>query len=240
MKNHIFVIMFTLFAGIVLSGCINLSSLQTAEALKEGEGRVIMGAGYYTSPSVNEALNKKSDEEEAEGVTVERDKIDDIKVPYAEVGYRYGVMDKLEIGGKLTIIGTMGLDAKYQFLDAGDFDMAAGLGLAYMTLESSSGSGDDETKYKNVMIDTTVPLYISYRLANSFAFYTTPKYILRTVSTKATMGDEEDSSSDNMSLVGATVGMMIGSDWGLALEGTYMKDTDSEFDMLQVSTAIFF
>jgi hypothetical protein len=150
-----------------------------------------------------------------------------------ELGYRRGIVDKVELGAKVTVPGTAGIDGKYQFLDAGKFALAAGLGVGYLKL--TSGSEGMETSSQ--IIDATVPVYASYDLAKSFAVYTSPKYVLRYTKSTDEMGD---TASGVNHLVGATVGTRLGNRWGLFLETSYLKSVSSDFDAFQVNGSIFF
>jgi len=203
------------------TACVNSSTLQTAKALDPGHGRVLVGGGFYTSPQIN------SDASSSSGSDVT------LALPYMELGYRRGIIDKLELGAKVTVPGTSGIDAKYQFLDAGKFALAAGAGVGYLSIES--GEGMDKVSSK--IIDTTVPVYASYDLAKAFAVYTAPKYVLRYGSSK----DADGMSSSGIDhLVGGTVGTRLGNKWGLFLESSYLKSVTSDFGAFQVNGSIFF
>lgn len=204
-----------------LTGCVNSSTLQTAKALDPGKQRILVGGGYYASPSVN------ADASEATGEDTS------LALPYMEVGYRRGIVDKVEVGAKVTIPGTTGLDAKYQFLQSGNLALAAGLGLGYLKI--SSGSEGMETS--TTLIDTTVPVYASYDLAKSFAVYTSPKYVLRYAKS---VDDMSATSSGVNHLVGATAGVRLGNTFGLFLETSYLKSLSNDFDAFQVNGSIFF
>lgn len=227
-----------------------MSSLQTAEILKEGEGRVLLGAGHYTSPAVNKAVD------ELETATNTTTKSDDLKLPYIEFGYRRGLSEIFELGFKYTFPGSLGLDGKLSLLNAANFDLALGLGVGYLTIESegssttsdsSTNSGNSgstttstsETKFKSTIIDFTIPLYASYRINDLFALYTSPKYVIRSISSAETSGGVSTNSKGNQHFAGATIGTMIGSDKGVAIEVTYMKDQSSKFDIMQLGGALF-
>lgn len=203
------------------TACVNSSTLQTAKALDPGRQRVLVGGGFYSSPDIN------ADASDASGSDVT------LAMPYMELGYRRGIVDKVEVGAKVTVPGTAGIDGKYQFLDAGKFALATGLGVGYLKL--TSGSEGMETS--SSIIDATVPVYVSYDLAKAFAVYTSPKYVLRYAS--STDSDGMSSSGVNH-LVGATVGTRLGNRWGLFLETSYLKSVSSEFDAFQVNGSIFF
>jgi hypothetical protein len=211
-----------LFAlSVVTSACVNSSTLQTAKALDPGKGRVLVGGGFYSSPDIN----AEADEATSSDVS--------LALPYMELGYRRGIIDKLEMGAKVTVPGTAGIDGKYQLLDAGDFALAAGAGVGYLRLTS----GSEDMELKSTIIDATVPVYASYDLAKSFALYTSPKYVLRYISSTDSMNG---SSSGVDHLLGATVGMRVGSRWGLFLETSYLKSVSSDFGAFQVNGSIFF
>ncbi len=203
------------------TACVNSSTLQTAKALDPGHQRVLVGGGFYSSPDINADASEASNSD----VT--------LAMPYMELGYRRGIVDKVELGAKVTVPGTAGIDGKYQFLDAGKLALATGLGVGYLKL--TSGSEGMETS--STIVDATVPLYASYDVAKAFAVYTAPKYVMRFASSKDEMGE---SSSGINHLVGATVGTRLGNNWGLFLETSYLKSVSSDFDAFQVNGSIFF
>ena len=197
-----------------------MSTLQTAKALDPGKQRILVGGGYYASPSVD------ADASEASGSDVS------LALPYMEVGYRRGLMKNFELGAKATIPGTVGLDGKYQLVNAGKFAVAAGLGTSYLKIES----GSDQDKVSTMLVDVIVPAYISYDVAAPFSIYASPKYVRRYASST----DMLDTTSGTSHLVGATVGTRLGSRMGLFLESSYLKDMTSDFDSFQVNGSIFF
>jgi hypothetical protein len=74
---------------------------------------------------------------------------------------------------------------------------------------------------------------MSYDISPVFTVYTSPKLLYRVVS---------KNSYSNPMYGGGTVGIKIGSDWGLFFEGSYMKNTGSgQTDSFsQVNGALFF
>lgn len=213
-------ILATLTLGALTAGCVNMSTLQTAKALDPGKQRILVGGGYYASPSVN------ADASASTGSDVS------LALPYMEIGYRRGLMKNFELGAKATIPGTVGIDGKYQLVNAGKFAVAAGLGTSYLKIES----GSDADKVSTMLVDVIVPAYISYDIAAPLSVYASPKYVLRYASST----DMMDTTSGTAHLVGATVGTRIGSRLGLFLESSYLKDMTSDFDSFQVNGSIFF
>ncbi|HSD88279.1 MAG TPA: hypothetical protein VLB44_12215 [Kofleriaceae bacterium] len=200
---------------------MNSSTLQTAKALDPGSQRILVGGGFYTSPSVNADASQSTSSDVS------------LAMPYMELGYRRGIVDKVELGAKVTVPGTAGIDAKYQFLQKGKLAMAAGLGGGYLKLTSGEAGMETSTQ----LIDTIVPVYASYDVAKAFAVYTSPKYVLRYAKSIDEMGQ---SSTGLNHLVGATAGVRVGNKWGLFLETSYLKSVSNDFDAFQVNGSIFF
>ena len=211
----------TLAALVFTTACVNMSTLQTAKALDPGKQRILVGGGYYASPSVN------ADASASTGSSVS------LALPYMELGYRRGIVENLELGAKVTIPGTVGMDAKYQLVRAGNFAVAAGLGGAYLKLDS----GDDTMKTSTQLIDAIVPVYVSYDIAKPFSVYASPKYVARFAQSTDANGTM---ASGMENLVGATAGVKLGNGFGIFLETSYMKDLSSTFDSFQVNGSLFF
>ena len=203
------------------AGCVNSSTLQTAKALDPGSQRILVGGGYYASPSLD------ADASEAAGSDVS------LKMPYMELGYRRGIVDQVEVGAKVTLPGTAGVDAKYQFLNKGDLALAAGLGTGYLKISS----GAEGMQTSSTIVDAIVPVYASYDVSRFFAVYASPKYVLRYTNSV----DSMDKSTSGMNhLVGGTMGVRVGAHKGLFLETSYLKSVSSDFDSFQVNGSLFF
>lgn len=229
-----------------LTGCLSMSSLQTAEILPVGETTVEMGAGVYTSPSINDAINEASDSSSS----VDDEEAKSIMIPYFEFGFRMGLTENYEMGARYTLPGAITVDGKYSLLNQEEFDVAVGLAVGYQSYEASSTSdsadsseGSVETKSKATMLDVTIPLYTSYRINDSFAFYGTPKFILRNAKSESKTDAETTKSSSILRMAGLTVGTLINGyskGKGIAFEITYAKDISSEFNVLQMGGAYLY
>ncbi len=210
MKNVLF--MSALVACSVLQvGCASFSTMQTAEVLEKGKSQTTIGGGSYSSKAFSSAVSSSVKES-------------DVSLPYFEVSYRRGVTDKIDVGGKITLIGTAVIDGKYQLYDGETFDAAVGAGLGYLSIES----GTDNNKSKSTIIDAIIPLYLSAKVSPSFTPYISPKYVLRSIS---------GSTSGSTGIVGATGGVKIGDTWGLYAEYGIQKAGD--FSANQVNLALF-
>lgn len=208
--------------SVYFTGCMSMSSLQTARALKPGVGELSIGGGYFSSPSVDKELDEE------------------IKLPYLEISYRRGFFDKFDAGLKYTLPGSLTLDGKYQLIDANDFAVALGGGIGYLSIKSESGS----LKSESSIYDLTIPLHTSYHPSNGAALYVTPKYVFRMASNKRSGSDiesENTTEKQNSSLVGGTIGTKLGSDWGVYLEVSYLKSLASNGgNLMQVGGSLFF
>lgn len=207
--------------AVLATACVNSSTLQTAKTLDPGKQRILVGGGYYASPSVN------ADASEATGDDVS------LAMPYMELGYRRGIVDKVDVGAKVTIPGTAGIDGKYELYNDGKLAFAAGAGIGYLKL--SSGSEGSETS--TTLIDAIVPVYASYDIAKPLAIYASPKYVMRYAKSVDSM---MESASGMNHLVGGTLGTKIGNGMGLFMEASYLKSVSSDFDSFQVNGSIFF
>jgi hypothetical protein len=241
-------------------GCISMSSLQTAEVLPVGEGTIEAGAGFYTSPSINKAIEDANKESASTSTTQTgtEDESKGISIPYFEFGYRRGLAEGFEMGIRYTFPGALTLDGKYSLLNREDIDVAIGLGVGYQSYEATSStdsstqntgggtsttSAKKETKSKFTMMDVTIPIYTSYRFTENFALYASPKMIMRNASSSTTTDGKTEKSSGQSKMAGFTVGTMIGGVTGakaLALEITYVKDTASDFDVMQFGGAMLY
>lgn len=202
---------FLAITAILLSSCASMTSFQTARTTDKGKFGYGFGGG-----SVSSSLAIKD--------------VDTINIsaPFLEFSGRYGISDKLDIGAKLTLIGTSVLDAKYQFL--GDkkskFASSAGFGLGYISI-----TGDD---IKSNIFDIIVPMYFSYHPTDWLAIYANPKYVLRLNSYS---GDNESGSS-NSNWYGLTSGLRFGKRVGFLVEYSYFANNQFSQPFNQVAVGI--
>lgn len=198
--------------SIILSSCASMSSLQTARTTPVGEFGYGVGGGYVKS----------------EIQLGETDSTQNLNAPFVEVSTRYGLTDKLDVGARLTIIGTGVVDAKYQFLGDQEsvFAGSAGLGLGHLSINS----GDTKSRIYDVM----VPLYFSVHPTEWFSAYASPRYVYRINS--YTTGEEKGSSSTHW--YGATGGIRVGKKFGAFLEYSRFGNSDESTPFSQVTGGI--
>lgn len=181
--------------SIISVGCVSMSTLQTARTLEPDQSQQTIGGGVYNSKIKSDTTTLESN------------------LPYMEYSYRRGFFKNFDAGLKLTLVGAYQADVKYQLLDANNFVMSVGGGLAYMEYKVSTNGTDTNVKY----VDVILPFYMSYDFNPSFALYLSPKYILRNAT-----GDVKG----NENLIGVGVGTKIGQNKGVYLEAAVIKGKD--------------
>ena len=196
-----------------LQSCANVSTLQTGRTLKPGEGRIIIGAGYYKSPGLNSTLSGAASTKE-------------LAMPYYELAYNRGIFDSFDMMFKVSGTGTVNIGGKYNLIDASSFALA--LGADYGMISFSSSGESTKTEIKDIM----VPLIMSYDFGKGFTLYLAGKYVSRST----TYG----SLSGSTTLKGASAGLKIGEGGGIMIEANYLKDDNTSFDVMQTNLGFFF
>lgn len=197
MKKHYKVFGFIATVALFAS-CASMSTMQTARTTHKGEFATGFGGGYV-----------KTD--------VEIGTLDTISIaaPFMEIGGRYGITDKLDVGAKLTLIGTAGVDVKYQFLGDKEsmFAAAVGGGLGYLSISS----GDSESN----LIDLQIPVYLSLHPTEWLSIYASPKYVMRNNFWKSSSTTGNDMSH----WYGATGGLRLGRGTAFFAEYSYFGNS---------------
>jgi hypothetical protein len=209
---------------VALQGCMTMSSMQTARSLPVGEGEVRLETGYMKSQIGTD------------------DSKETMTLPYFGGGYRRGIVEKLEAGVSYVFPGTLRADAKYQFYNAPELAMASGLGVDY----TDFSIGDN----KYTIADISVPLYMSYDMADWASVYLNPKGTLRVYSSSVeeekkqadgTSKTETVKSNSTQTLVGGSFGIKIGKSGGVIPEVTYMANlSEPDNSYLGFGLGIFF
>jgi hypothetical protein len=203
----------------MLPSCVSMTSLQTARTMEKGEFGGGFGGGM-----VNAEINSGTE-------------TFDLKAPFMEASARYGITDKLDAGAKITLIGTSGLDVKYQFLGDKQSLLAGSVGTGFGYLSLSSGSGDNISK--SVITDINVPVSFSIHPKEWFAFYASPRYTLRLNSYNNTVNGVDDKGSSNSNWYGITTGIRLGKKVGFLVEYSYyLNDTDGTPPLTQFAAGL--
>jgi len=200
-----------LFGIFLLSGCASMSTMQTGRTTEKGDLGFGFGGGTVNSELALGELDTL-----------------DIKAPFLEVSSRYGITDKLDVGAKLTLIGTAVADAKYQFL--GDHESlvagSAGFGIGYLSITS----GDSESK----IFDLMTPVYFSLHPTEWFSIYCSPKYVLRINS----YTDGVESGSGSSHWYGVTGGARLGKRTAFLVEFSSFANSEVDIPFTQVTAGV--
>ena len=201
LKISFFVVL--LAVVFVFSSCITMSTMQTARVTEKGKFATDIGLGLMNA-----------------GVSYPG-----IYIPEIEVGARYGVTDKMDVGAKISTIKAITADAKYQFL--GDkksvFAGSAGLGFEYIYSMSTN------------FYDLVLPVYFSYHPLDWLSIYGSPKYFLK----YANYYDSKNYTNHNTisHWYGTTGGIRLGRRIAFIAEYSYFR-TNVESEPYSQITAV--
>ncbi|MFN3555746.1 MAG: DUF5777 family beta-barrel protein [Bacteroidales bacterium] len=209
MKKRLTNIVTLIAIAAFMSSCVSMSSLQTARVTEPGEFGVGLSAGY---------INTEIDLGDDESIS--------LKAPYFELAGRFGITERLDLGARLGLIGTAGLDLKYQFIgdNVSPFASSAGFGVSYVSISSSDSSGDSSNKSESNLIDLTFPVTFSYHPTDFLGLYVAPKYVMRL--NNYTVNGESNSQSSGW--LGATTGIRMGRKNALFVEYSYFGSGSQE------------
>lgn len=203
-----------IICSIMLSSCVSMTSMQTARTLGQGNKEIAVGGSR-----VSYEFASTIDTFEAKTIT-------------GEIDGRYGITDKLDAGFKISIIGTTGGYAKYQFLgdQESTFAGSAGIGLGFLTIES----GDGEFAAKSKTTDFSIPLFFSYHPNDWIGIYTSPRYTLRNIKNSDVSGSESSTSH----WYGATAGVRLGKRIAPFIEYSVFNSADATRPLSQITGGI--
>jgi hypothetical protein len=136
---------------ISMSSCVSFSSMQTGKTVGKGEMSV--------TPSINMVQGNGE--------------LEQFGLPFLEVQGSYGIKENFDLQAKISLLGPIGVGAKYQFIGNQSSQAAVALGLQTGYFNTSS----DNTKTN--MFEFQIPIYASYHPKNWLSVYASPKYLIR-------------------------------------------------------------
>ena len=211
-------------AALVVSGCASYSTFQTPRVVPEGVTR------------------------EAIGVSLIRFQTDDgtrYTIPIFETGGRYGVAERLDIGGKIgySLVGwaTADLGLKVQVVQ-GPFDLAIGSSVSYITFSSSTADNSapaQRATFFHLHVDAPMGLNLGDRVTIGFG----PKYTYSSMTGSFDMGST--TGIVNGSFFGGFVSLpfRIGNGVYLAPEINFLRpwnDLGSGYTQLQGGLVVMY
>jgi hypothetical protein len=155
MKNLLMLLSAALFI-ISMNSCASLSGFHTGKTVGKDNGEFTIALNLANAPDF-------TGDEEVD------DEINNILFPNIELGGRYGVSEKVDIGMRLNTSLNILIDAKVQVVgdQESTFAMALGGGVGSFGLISTNGA----------LLNFQVPVYTSYHPSETVALYLSPRYI---------------------------------------------------------------
>jgi len=184
-------------AGVLggLIGCASLTSFQDARTIEKGTGRAHVAFNMYTETN-----------EKDEG---DLDKIDDEGF-MLQLGGRFGLTDKIDMGITYIVPGSVLLDGKYQFTaPTSVLGVSSGLKLGYLSYSYGSENNMDTV----MALDVIVPVYASYYPVSWIAVTLNPDVVSR-IRLKGP-------KTDPYILIGGNASLKLGKNIGVVAEAGY-------------------
>lgn len=172
-----------------MSSCASLTGLEEGKTLGEGNSEMGVSLNFTSVPDLFD------DEEIFDTTSV------NATFPNIEVNYKYGITDKLDVGGKLSTNFNASAYAKYQVVgdESSTFALSPGL-------EVGSVAG--------LAYNVSVPIYASIYPTQNFAINLAPRFMYQFIT-----GD----TSEGLTYLGGNVGLLFGSKHKFGLDFGYYK-----------------
>jgi hypothetical protein len=201
------------FPVVLLAACANYATFQEADTVAGGQGKTGFGA-TYTNYQVQDADGTK----------------ESVNVPALNIWRRQGLTDNLEVHASAWIPLGASAGVKYQLLgNRHKAGLALSLGVDFGFLQIGAKDANGDTANATI-VDTYVPVYLGYRLSDAFALYASPKFIFR----------YETTGGGTDSLAGGTLGLALGAQTTLHLEGGVIYDSGLSAPAYQAGVGVAF
>jgi len=169
------------FSGILfLSSCATVSGFHIGKVVEKEKGEVGLSLNLARTPDF----------------TLENEDFPNIFVPVFELGGRYGVADKIDIGLRVNTSLNFLIDGKFQIVgdQESEFAMAVGAGFGGFGVLVSSGA----------LLNFQIPIYTSFHPKENIHIYFSPRYI-------GQFGTTIAQSTDLLNYVGGNTGFLFGT-----------------------------
>ncbi|MFH0899629.1 MAG: hypothetical protein V2A73_03245 [Pseudomonadota bacterium] len=192
-----------------------MSTFQTGRTA--GKNALRLGAGINVGAATEASVLLPYDDAGDDNKTI-------IPMPTLELWARYGLRDNLDLGLRLYSVGVSG-EVKIQVAGDQKSPFAAAMGVTVNYFGYSRPEPEEDTEEVDwsgrvQLLDFTTSVYLSYTLLNGwFNFYLAPKYVSRNVTLGATVEDTGGQIGINNDLAGTGLGIAIGRDFSLYVEG---------------------
>ncbi len=162
--------------------CASVTGFNTGRTVGDDAGEVTASLSFANVPEFQE-------NEDVEEV------LEEVVVPLFELGARYGVAERIDVGLRFNSALNFLVDTKIQLVgdQASPFAVAVGAGLGGFGFISGSG----------MMLNFQAPLYTSFHPSEKFAVYLSPRYI-------GQFGTNFEETSGMLNYFGANTGFEVG------------------------------
>ncbi len=178
------------FAALILSlnSCVSLTGFEEGRSLGEGNSEFGVSLNYTSVPDL---LDDDDDDIDTD--------IDNIGFPNIEMNYKYGITEKLDIGGKISTNLSATAYGKYQIV--GD-----------RTSQFALAPGFEVGTFAGVGYTVSVPVYASIHPTESVSININPRFMYQFASTD---------SADGISYYGGNFGLLFGKRHKFGLDFGY-------------------
>jgi hypothetical protein len=179
MLQRYFVVL-ALVAGIVGTGCVSTSHVQTADTLGAGKFQFAMEPGVGGTAVISDAGGGS------------------VYYPHVDLALRYGVTDTLDLGVRF---GSSLVELQSKILLTSPDDADRAISLAPSVMGFFFASGGESVNYVNLAL----PVLIGFKTSGGSEFVLGPRLVGTNIST----GASGESASINVLSVGASVGYAL-------------------------------
>lgn len=196
MTHHLRNLGLLIFLFFLLQSCISNRAFQTARTVPKHE----IGLGFGTGTQTSKYIRTSSDGTPGD--------TSDVGGFTAEVFTRYGLGERMDAGFYASLPGSLGLDAKYQWIGDAESKLAVSSGLGFGYNNSEYDSRNHESRS---VLELIVPMYISYHPLPNWGIYASPRFKYHVY------------GLDNLSYFGGIAGLRFGQKNGLFIEYCYLE-----------------
>ena len=201
--STLFSLLALVFLAFIFTNCASLTGFQTGRTIEEGTGEFMASINVSQSPDFDFDFDDTTDLR--------------FFFPNVELGGRYGVAERFDMGLRMNTNFNLAIDGKYQILGDQESEVAMSLGAGF-------GSFGLFTALWNVQ----VPLYFSFHPNEKVDIYLTPRYIAQFAA-----GD----ISGNLNYFGGNAGVLFGTRTKFGFDfGIYNVSATENIDLQSIAT----
>lgn len=176
MKKQLLHLVAIAMVAIFVTSCASLTGFEEGKVLGEGNKEAIVSGNYTTVPDL------LSDDFDTLAIN------DNIGFPNIEFSYKYGITDKLDVGGRISTTLTTSAYAKYQLVgdNSSKFALAGGLEIG---------------TFAGIAYTVGIPVYASIYPTESITININPRFLYQTAA---------GAGGDGITYLGGNAGLLFG------------------------------